>query len=497
MNSNTSIFYDQQILAIKLADLFNEEFKKKVKKISKKKTIFPNIETIYLKEIVMELQEEKNGKKEKNEIIQKKENKENFSKNTNIPYNYSIEKEKNLEILDLNNNNVNFNIRKISNNSNNSNNNNITTNRTSKSPNANINKKIPNEQNFKKIIFYDNKENDLENKDNKENNLENKLTIIDNNIINNDIESDNKYINLKKNDKDFYFIDEKENLIIDCNIKDFKVNNNNNDDINIISLNKPQNQLYRKRDKSRFDFANKNNLENNVDSNIYNNNDKSNNININLHIEKQVADIENKIMENKNNINNCINNNNNYNKENLKNLNISKIILIKDEDLNKNLNKPKKITLNSIVNSNNNKDKNNNKLKIKKIELIENEKEKDNKNDDHNKIPFQKYKKINLIPNVTNTTNITNINNINNITKFNKENEKENENEELVPDYVSDVIRKKISRHTFFKKFENVFFDENEDNDYLHFEKELNRNDSWSQFIVSNLVKTIRLTNEV
>lgn len=58
------------------------------------------------------------------------------------------------------------------------------------------------------------------------------------------------------------------------------------------------------------------------------------------------------------------------------------------------------------------------------------------------------------------------------------------DSETLVPDYVSDVICKKISRHTFFKKFEKYF--ENENTDYLFFQKHLKSDDSWSKFIISN-----------
>ena len=54
MNSNTNIFYEQQILAMKLADIFNTEVKKKLKTISKKKSIFPSTDTIYGKDIVIE-----------------------------------------------------------------------------------------------------------------------------------------------------------------------------------------------------------------------------------------------------------------------------------------------------------------------------------------------------------------------------------------------------------------------------------------------------------
>jgi hypothetical protein len=54
MNSNTNIFYEQQLLAMKLADVFNTEVKKKLKTILKKKCILPTTDTIYSKDIVLE-----------------------------------------------------------------------------------------------------------------------------------------------------------------------------------------------------------------------------------------------------------------------------------------------------------------------------------------------------------------------------------------------------------------------------------------------------------
>jgi hypothetical protein len=54
MNSNTNVFYDQQLLAMKLADVFNSDVKKKLKTVPKKKYIFPTTDTIYSKDIVME-----------------------------------------------------------------------------------------------------------------------------------------------------------------------------------------------------------------------------------------------------------------------------------------------------------------------------------------------------------------------------------------------------------------------------------------------------------
>jgi len=63
---------------------------------------------------------------------------------------------------------------------------------------------------------------------------------------------------------------------------------------------------------------------------------------------------------------------------------------------------------------------------------------------------------------------------------------KNEEDEDLeVPDYVFNVISKKISRHTFFRKFEKEF--EKEECEYTFFKKQLNPNDSWSKFILANL----------
>ena len=55
MNSNTNIFYEQQLLAMKLADIFNSDVKKKLKSVNpKKKCVFPTTDTIYTKDIVQE-----------------------------------------------------------------------------------------------------------------------------------------------------------------------------------------------------------------------------------------------------------------------------------------------------------------------------------------------------------------------------------------------------------------------------------------------------------
>lgn len=56
-----------------------------------------------------------------------------------------------------------------------------------------------------------------------------------------------------------------------------------------------------------------------------------------------------------------------------------------------------------------------------------------------------------------------------------------------IPEYVFDVINKKVSRHSFFKKFENEF---EHVKDKIYFEKTLkcrDKNDSWTDFIFTNI----------
>ena len=88
MNSNTSIFYDQQLLAIKLGDIYNSDIKKKLTTLSKKKTILPATDTIYNREVVMELnpiKEEKNLKSS-NQKSKKKYNDEYYDGYFNNEY---------------------------------------------------------------------------------------------------------------------------------------------------------------------------------------------------------------------------------------------------------------------------------------------------------------------------------------------------------------------------------------------------------------------------
>jgi len=87
------------------------------------------------------------------------------------------------------------------------------------------------------------------------------------------------------------------------------------------------------------------------------------------------------------------------------------------------------------------------------------------------------------------SNNKTDSNKENNIAVIKGTHQKEVTDEDedsIVPDYVYDVICKKISRHTFFKKFDKYFL-EKENQDFMFFEKDLKQNDSWSKFILSNM----------
>jgi hypothetical protein len=54
LNINKNIFLDQQIYAIKIADLYNPEVRKNIMSNKKFKTVLPSPETIYNKDIVKE-----------------------------------------------------------------------------------------------------------------------------------------------------------------------------------------------------------------------------------------------------------------------------------------------------------------------------------------------------------------------------------------------------------------------------------------------------------
>lgn len=54
-----------------------------------------------------------------------------------------------------------------------------------------------------------------------------------------------------------------------------------------------------------------------------------------------------------------------------------------------------------------------------------------------------------------------------------------------IPEFIFDIINKKISRHSFFKNLSEAF--QSMVNDFVCFEKELTDNDPWAQFIKANM----------
>jgi len=75
---------------------------------------------------------------------------------------------------------------------------------------------------------------------------------------------------------------------------------------------------------------------------------------------------------------------------------------------------------------------------------------------------------------------------VNNSFQLKSQNESEILLDSSIPEYVSNIIYKKISSYTFFKKFTCM---KDKKKDILYFENELNRNndDSWVQFLKSNV----------
>lgn len=531
MNSHTSIFYDQQLLAIKLADIYNSEIKKRLKTLSKKKTVFPTTESIYSRDVVIELNPIKEERTYKN-IAQKNKKKYNDEYYDNY----------------------------FTNEYDNTNNNTFTSNKIiGSSSNSN-----------KFIIEYDKKENEnlsdnnfqltreksenlstLLNKANKKSEFVNNKNIPEafnsaTAAVNSKFISKSKSpITIKK--KTISFIEEKEKNF-DGNISIVNLSNNNN----IVSqsnnnnssnnyfnspsttckLNTFENNATHEKNKqtdkklnesnkvgigitsgfeekySKIELKDENKTNNKNINNSYNNNNKKSENNEKEKAKEEIIDnnltnpkeeeikIEVKPIlklyrkwersrfsfANKNaNLNNIsfsedINNTNKTIENNLNN-----IIMDKDEDTKSNFNN-RGVTLNSLVNS-----KNGNKSYKSPNTQFES-----NRNNNKNgfKNNNETYKKIELID-----SNKTNNNNKNEDfeeeeEKLNNENLNNNSDDQndIVPDYVYDVIRKKISRHTFFKNLEKEFFN-NTQTDFLYFEKDLNLNDSWSQFILNNLEK--------
>lgn len=552
MNSNTSIFYDQQLLAIKLADIYNTEVKKKLKTPNKKKTVFPNPDSIYSREIVMDLnpiKEERvvkgsgqKGKKKyndeycdgyfdseyrnsinlkksvssKNKFIELEKNEnENDNHSDN---NFTLIREKSERIgstniintknkkIDLNNSN--FTNQSFSNSSQ-INNTSLNCSKfiskskspiTSKAKIMNLNeegKKDLKTNNNSKINFEPNPGVD-QNKTSPHSSLkliqlENEITDNKNHkaIKQNEIKNDTNYsswlfhlksrmsFNEKLNDISLDDSDNNKNsageedvnkfiksiILNEANIDiidhtTYFENNNDNCRNSLAEENKlpvkSVKKLYRKWDKSRFSFVNKNKI--NYNTIEQRNSNKGLAACKNLNIDKEEKNHASDMTFNDGNRNltltNILNGSNNKNfKLTINNGNNT----ISENKINSSSEgEPKYLCKNSIAA---------NEIKNKNINSNEN-------NSNTNALD------VNMT--INDTYNSKNVEEL-------KNKEDEEDKYDIVPDYVYDVIRKKISRYTFFKKFEKDF--KSDYDDYFYFEKDLNHNDSWSQFIMNNLEK--------
>jgi len=480
MNSNTSIFYDQQLLAIKLADIFNLEVKKKLRTQSKKKTVFPTTDSIYSREIVIELNPIKEERVFKNSTnkTKKKYNDEYYDNYFTNEYDNTNNSSISPKKIQGSNNKLIVEYDKKEN-ENLSDNNYLVTREKSENLSSLLNKSNKNSEfSNKNLVENFNSNNKFISKSkspittkkigislNEEKGKKNDSGIFNNNFTENN-SNNNKNINVspgtykqinfeneataekkKENSKELIENPDsfkmniinrfEENNLKEEKIRETKIDELENDknpdkeeqDKVVV---KPIVKLYRKWERSRFSFANKNTNLNNLS-----------------------------FSEDINNTNKTIENN------------LNKIIMDKEEEENKVPNN-KIFNLNGLVSKQNgnmrNKASNSKEINIKKNS--KNNKEKNNKDT---------YTRDKLEEQNENDKNLETEEDNENM------NDENNEINDIVPDYVYDVIRKKISRHTFFKKLEKEFF--NGQTDILYFEKELKHNDSWTQFIINNLEK--------
>ena len=54
LNSNKNIFLEQQLYAMKIADIYHPDIRKKIMNMKKVKTVFPSVELIYTKDVIRE-----------------------------------------------------------------------------------------------------------------------------------------------------------------------------------------------------------------------------------------------------------------------------------------------------------------------------------------------------------------------------------------------------------------------------------------------------------
>jgi len=527
MNSHTSIFYDQQLLAIKFADIYNTEIKKKLKTLSKKKTVFPTTESIYARDIVMELNPikeertyknafQKNKKKYNDEYYGNYFTNEYDNTNNNIFSSNTTANRSNNKFI------VEFDKKEIENHS-----------------DSNFQFTLTREksENLSTLLNKANKKNEFEDKNNSQTFIANNTKFISKSkspittkkkamslIEDKDQQFDGANSSISNNNKNNSSISQSNNFFnspgSSCKLITFeneatnekeKQKNNQTDSNRVSGFEEKYSKIQLKDENKMNKNSNYNTHNNNINKKSDDNNEmefsKEENIENTLIGTKEEIEEEIKIevkpilklyrkwersrfsFANKNsNLNNLSFSGEDFNNTNktIEN-NLNNIIMDKDEDTKTNFTNSSNITLNSL----NSKNVSKNHKGIKSLNSHdESSNKKNNKNGFKNN--NETYKKIELKDPSKNETfeeeeEKIHINDINN--NNNSNNNNSDDTSDIVPDYVYDVIRKKISRHTFFKKLEKEFFN-NIQTDILYFAKDLNHNDSWSQFIMNNLEKS-------
>jgi len=297
LSSNKNLFYIQQLYAIKIANIYNPDVKKKIMAFANKSanSVFPSPDQIYENEVVIENQPKNNivgsckNSKHKNYLNNNNNNKNNNSNN--------------------NNNNKNNNNNNNSNNNNNNNNKKEEKNSTLKNNNNNLLSKIPP---ISKLIINKNNNKDNENMSSTtSSSLTSKSseTFLYNSIFN------------SKSKSRFSFVNE--------NIKEDKNNNNNNNINNNLAIKNTQEGIFipefikKINDKAcrmiiLTKFFNKNNFIDdrflyndefnynyfiNESNNINNNNNNNNKVNINNNNNNNCVILEKKLSVNEDDIN--------------------------------------------------------------------------------------------------------------------------------------------------------------------------------------------------
>ena len=248
LNSNNSFFYNQQIFAIKLADIYNPAVKKKLLLNKDLNSVFPTPDLIYENEVVIENMPKVKKIIKKNLSVSKKDDKKDEKSEKQLiniieKQRFNDDKFKELE----------------SSNSTLTNSHCLTTSISSKSfeinsqnyNNSNNKKNDNNNDNNIKVVDNKNDNNNNRNnnkKDNNNNNSNNKNNKNENNNSNNNKKDNNNKSNINnKNDNNKSNINNKNDNNNSNNNKNDNNNNNKNYNNNL--------SFFTIREKSRFDFV--------------------------------------------------------------------------------------------------------------------------------------------------------------------------------------------------------------------------------------------------